>query len=314
MIRTLSMTVLAGALALAAGPAWANPTLKASVMVDSAIVTVGDMFSDADILAEKPLFRAPRPGTSGEVSVSAIKTAAARVGLTDFDNPGIISVDVARKGTRIDAQMIDKAILDDLDRRGILTDGLSAKITLGSALDNLFAEPSGAPLTLDQLNYRPLTGQFTASFTISGRRQPLTLGGRIDMMINAPYLKTSMPAGAILSPDNIEMRSVEVGMAHNGHLPTLDQLVGKQLKRPARAGMILTSADVQAPLLVARNDTVTLYYKAGALTLTARGQALNAAAEGQTVSVLNLLSKKVITGTATSAGTVTVHPGARTNG
>ena len=47
------------------------------------VVTVGDMFDDAGLLAERALFRAPAPGTTGIVSLDAIRSAALRAGLID---------------------------------------------------------------------------------------------------------------------------------------------------------------------------------------------------------------------------------------
>ncbi|MHB1110696.1 MAG: flagellar basal body P-ring formation chaperone FlgA, partial [Devosia sp.] len=65
---------------LAASTASAAPVLRADITVISEIVTVGDMFEDAGALAEKALFRAPLPGTTGMVSLDAVRQAAALVG------------------------------------------------------------------------------------------------------------------------------------------------------------------------------------------------------------------------------------------
>ena len=47
--------------------ALAAPVLRAEVSVTAPIVTVGDMFADAGAMADTPLFRAPKPGTTGMV-------------------------------------------------------------------------------------------------------------------------------------------------------------------------------------------------------------------------------------------------------
>ncbi len=56
----------------------AAPVLKAEVSINRPIVTVGDMFDDAGLLAERGLFRAPAPGTTGIVSLEAVRAAAAK--------------------------------------------------------------------------------------------------------------------------------------------------------------------------------------------------------------------------------------------
>ena len=64
--------LLLGATTLAA------PALKGDITVIAGVVTVGDMFDEAGLAAEDALFRAPKPGTTGNVSLADIRAAAAR--------------------------------------------------------------------------------------------------------------------------------------------------------------------------------------------------------------------------------------------
>lgn len=307
MNRVLStLTIGLGASLMLALPVLATPVLKASVTVSSAIVTVGDLFSGAELLAEKPLFRAPEPGTAGDVSLTAIRTAAARVGLAQFDNPGFLSVNVARAGTLVTAQMLRGSISNWLRTQGFISPQIGADVSFSQPLTRLYSADPANPVQIEDVRYDPNSGLFTARFGISGTKAPLVLSGRVQRMIEAPYLAQSVTAGAILSANDIEMRRVPLSLARNGELPDLAQLVGKQLKRPTRAGVLLTDSMVTEPQLVSRNEQIILVYKTGPLTLTARGRALNAAAKGGDVSVMNLVSNKVVTGTATSDGTVTI--------
>jgi flagella basal body P-ring formation protein FlgA len=72
--------------------------------------------------------------------------------------------------------------------------------------------------------------------------------------------------------------------------------VGMQMRRPIRAGQALRVADIAKPDLVQRDDNVTLIFQSAGLYLTIRGKALEAGTEGDTVSVLNLQSKRTISG------------------
>ena len=62
---------------------------------------------------------------------------------------------------------------------------------------------------------------------------------------------------------------------------------------PARR---LRTADIAKPDLVQRDDNVTLIFQSAGLYLTIRGKALDTGTEGDTVSVLNLQSKRTISG------------------
>ena len=67
-------------------------------------------------------------------------------------------------------------------------------------------------------------------------------------------------------------------------------------------------ADLTKPAVVQRNDTVTLIYEAPGLTLTLRGQAQDAGALGDTISVINSQSKRIVQGVVSGPGRVTVTP------
>src|SRR5690554_923692 len=85
-----------------AGAAVAAPVLRASIEVNAAVVTVGDMFDDAGPAAETALFRAPRPGTSGLVGLADIDAALTRIGIDRFEANGLNGIQVSRAATIID--------------------------------------------------------------------------------------------------------------------------------------------------------------------------------------------------------------------
>jgi len=294
---------------LAIQSAAAAPALKADVVVSAAIVTVGDMFTGAGVNAEEAMFRAPAPGTAGTVSLEAIRTAAARVGIADFDEMGLSKVRVAREGTAIDETVLTGLIAADLKNRGILTPGMSASTAFDTMLPRLNADDAANPARLVTLRYMPATGAFAARFAVSGVDKPLDVTGQVDLMIEVPHLSASLPAGTILSPGDVEMKRVPLRFAENSGLATADQLIGKSLQRPSRAGMMLKATDVSDPDVIVRNQAVVVYFRNGPMTLSVKGKALNGASSGQPVQVLNSLSKKVLSGVATADGSVEIKGG-----
>jgi flagella basal body P-ring formation protein FlgA len=73
-----------------------------------------------------------------------------------------------------------------------------------------------------------------------------------------------------------------------------------------RAGQALKTADLAKPDLVTRDQNVTLTYESTGLYLTIRGKALEGGTEGDVVNVLNLQSKRTISGVVTGRGQVSV--------
>jgi len=284
--------------------ALAAPSLKADVTVTAEIVTVGDMFDDAGSLAELALFRAPKPGTTGMVELGAISHAAKLIGLTDFANVGIARVRVSRAATVVDAAMLEAMVTADLKGRGIVLDGVTPDLSFDTPNLSFNAEAIDEPIRLLDVRYMPGSNSFTARFQIAGTDLPVEVAGRIEMMVEAPHLVATRPAGTVLTASDIEMKRVPLKYAESTGIVSLDQLVGKQLDRAGRAGLMLRAGDVDEPQVVARNQMVTVYLKSGPMTLTVKGQALNSAAAGQPVQVMNTSSKKIVMGTALPNGGV----------
>ncbi len=304
MILRSAIATFAGLLLTSA--AWSAPVLKADIVVSAPIVTVGDMFDAAGAGAEQPLFRAPNPGTSGMVSITDISAALARIGIEEYETGGVDGVRVSRAAAVVDEDVLSDLIAADLAGRGIISTGMTVDTLFAVPVKPLNAEAVAEPARVISLRYLPGSGAFTARFAIAGIEQPLDVAGTIELLIAAPHIKASLPAGTLLSADNIEMRPVPLKFVESTGVARLEDVVGKTLVRQSREGMMLKPSDVSVPLLVSKNDAVTIYFRKGPMTLTVKGQAVTGAAAGGLVQVINLMSKRVISATAISAGAVEV--------
>jgi len=83
--------------------------------------------------------------------------------------------------------------------------------------------------------------------------------------------------------------------------------LGMQLRHPMRSGQPIKVADLVKPDLVQRDQAVTVVYQAPGLYLTTRGKALDNGTEGDVVNVLNLQSKRTVTGVVSGRGQVTIQ-------
>jgi flagella basal body P-ring formation protein FlgA len=79
-----------------------------------------------------------------------------------------------------------------------------------------------------------------------------------------------------------------------------------QSRKQLRAGQVLKIADLAKPDLVQRDQSVTLIYESTGLYLTIRGKALEGGTEGDVVSVMNLQSKRTVSGVVTGRSQVSV--------
>jgi flagellar basal body P-ring formation protein FlgA len=91
-------------------------------------------------------------------------------------------------------------------------------------------------------------------------------------------------------------------------LGTLDSaaIIGKEARRTITAGQPIYGQDVQAPLLVKRNQSVTIVLSRGGLAIAASGKALSDGGLGAAVRVQNISSKQIVEGTVAADGVVRV--------
>lgn len=291
---------------LATSTALAAPTLKADVSVNHAVITVGDMFDGAGLLAERALFRAPAPGTTGLVSLEAVRAAALKAGLADYAQEGVLHVRVERQAAVIDTAALTELISADLAQRGLLPAGAELRARFDDPSLSINAEAIDVPATLSTLRYQPGAAGFAARFQIAGVDRPVDVSGSIELLVEAPHLAASLKAGALIGPNDIEMKRVPLDFADQSGVETAGDLVGKQLRRNSRAGVMLKAADVTEPLAVRRNTQVTVLLRTGPMTLTVLGQSLSDAVVGQPVQVMNSVTKKILNGVATANGAVEI--------
>jgi flagellar basal body P-ring formation protein FlgA len=310
MIRTLVRTfalVLALAGSAAAQPG--RPALRASVTVDSDIVRIGDLVENAGPVASVPIFRAPDLGTTGAVSIERVIEAIAPHQLIDIDTRGLAEVVVTRSSRAISPQEISDRITEALSERYQLDDTHNLSLNFDLPPHTLEVESSATgSLQVLALNYDPRTGRFDATLDLPSshmlQRQPVRLTGVAIETVDAVGVDRPIERGEMLQASDLTV--LRRPKAQAGGLAEMAAAVGMAARRELRPGQPIAIADLMKPIIVQRNETVTLVYTAPGLTLTLRGEAQDAGALGDTISVINPQTKRVLQGVISGPGRVTV--------
>ena len=122
---------------------------------------------------------------------------------------------------------------------------------------------------------------------------------------------TLMPTASLTAND--VLRSGEIITQYNSSPPgdvweaEHSALLGREVRRTVYAGQPIKEQNTQAPRLVKRNQVVTLKYVKGPLEISLNGRALGEAAEGDSVSVMNLESRQVVEGIVQAGGWIWVN-------
>lgn len=83
-----------------------------------------------------------------------------------------------------------------------------------------------------------------------------------------------------------------------------ETLTGMQTRRSLRAGESLRAEDVRRPVVVTKGQSVTMTFSAPGVELSAMGRAMSEGGVGDTVTVQNPVSFRMVTATITGPGTV----------
>ena len=86
---------------------------------------------------------------------------------------------------------------------------------------------------------------------------------------------------------------------------TEGDLAGMVPRRTLRAGEPIRNADLAKPILVEKNQLVTVVYSTGGLTLSMRGRAQSAGSMGEAVRVQNPQSKRIVDGVVSGPAQIT---------
>lgn len=310
---SLLIATLASLVSLSMARAEGVATLKPVVTVASEIVTLGDMFHDAGVHSEKAIFRAPDLGESGMVDASTVSLAAIRAGLTKVDLAGVEQVEVRREARMVTSDDITILMQQEISKRLNISDWENISLRFSDPIWSIPADTlSKDPLSIASLNLStPLTSQGGLSrFEVllivdqGNRKQQQRLRGTALPMTEVTMLNRPVARGEVIRRGDLEVQRIPLSRAQLLEPAFPEAIIGFEARRAMRPGVPIAANDVQSPTLVRRNDRVVILLRTGRLSISADGRATENGAAGDTISVINTHSKRVIDAVVTGRGQV----------
>ena len=127
-------------------------------------------------------------------------------------------------------------------------------------------------------------------------------------MVEALVYARSLNAGDVVRAEDLTWAPTASHVVPADAPRDAEAVMGLSARKPLRAGAAVSGRDLAAARVIAKDDTVSVTYRAGGLSLALQGKALGPAAAGETVRVLNPTSKKIIEAVATGPGRAVVGP------
>lgn len=112
--------------------------------------------------------------------------------------------------------------------------------------------------------------------------------------------------GQVIGESDLGYLTIASSNFMSGMATSPKALEGMQARRILHAGESIRSDDVRAPILVTKGQTVTMSFDAPGITLSAMGRAMSEGGMGESITVQNPASYRMVTATITGAGNVRV--------
>ena len=131
----------------------------------------------------------------------------------------------------------------------------------------------------------------------------LAFGAAVPAYGDSVVATHTIRAQSILTVDDFTLVQAEIV----GALTDPAFAIGMEAVVTLYAGRPIRAADLGAAAVVERNQTVTLVYRMGGLSILTEGRALSRGRPGDLIKVMNLASRATVTGTVGLDGMVDVN-------
>jgi flagella basal body P-ring formation protein FlgA len=110
--------------------------------------------------------------------------------------------------------------------------------------------------------------------------------------------------GQVIADSDLTYATVQGSALMAGTVTGMEALKDMEARRMLHAGEVLRADDVRRPVVVTKGQTVTMLFRAPGVELTAMGRAMGEGGVGDTVTVQNPSSFRMIAGVVSAPGTV----------
>ncbi len=288
----------------------AAPVLRASVTVSGELVRIGDVIDNAGTSGQIAIYRAPDLGTTGTLPAAQVLSALRAHQVIGVDTRDVREIQVTRLARTILPNEIELAVASALEHRNGLGEAANLSLTFDRDIADIKLEASNSgAMQPASVRYEPRNNRFDVTLEIANDNVSmptrLRFTGTAIETVEAAVLARGIERNEVIKSSDVVIERRPKAEA-GADAAARDRAVGMQARKQLRAGQALRIADLAKPDLVQRDQSVTLIYETPGLYLTIRGKALEGGTEGDVVNVLNLQSKRTVSGVVTGRGLVSV--------
>jgi flagella basal body P-ring formation protein FlgA len=283
-------------------------TLKESVVVSDDVVRLGDLFAQPLSMGDSPVAQAPLPGQTIVLDNRFLRSLIRAYALDWAPASKYQRVLVARAAQKIDSSQVTQQVKDAL--RDYLGTDKEVEIAFDVGDTNLVL-PTNVPATLavQDIRFDAASQRFAAQLIVPASGPTLIsrlVAGSVYETVQLPVLARSVAPGEVIQLADLDWLAIRIDRVAANAVTDPKQLVGMTARRPLRSNQMLRMSDITMAAAIQRGTMVTLMVQTENMTLTVQGRALEDAAIGQPIRVINTMSNKPLTGVVKDQTTVVI--------
>ncbi|MDR1960370.1 MAG: flagellar basal body P-ring formation chaperone FlgA [Planctomycetaceae bacterium] len=300
---------------------------------DVAVITPspGETGEDIETLKKVVVCSPPLPGKDRVLNSTRIKdvlglrgmpwkhflTGASQVVITASGETGKDKDNVSAASSEEIARTVERGIVSYL--KYLVSEEAPWKVTVSLPPDHRKLLDQCGTLLAVRGGTPPFTGRQTFDLQFSGT-DPETgenITVRIGVEVSAPPMvvtaKRMMSRGTVIGPADVMLSYPQEKPNAENPLPQdaftkLEDVVGREILLTVRQGTVLTASQIQMPVLVKRNEVVTVYSKMPGVTVKTVGRSRQEGRLHDLIVIEQLKERKTFTGRVIDVGVVEAIP------
>ena len=308
MDRRLFLLLPAGLLAVPGAARAQVAVLRPHSLVEDQVIRVADLFEGTP-RGDVVIGAAPAPGQRFVIEAGQLSAIARRFNVEWRPTSGAERSIIERPGRALSREAAIEVMREELLGLGLPADSELELLAFSPPILPLNAIPR---LSAEGGHFEAASNRFAATLIVMADGMPsvrMRVAGRAIATVPAIVATRRLNMGEVIKAEDARLVQMRAERVRPGAAQRLEDVVGMQLRRPITTELPFMSADLVAPTIIAKNESVIMLVEGPGLSLTAQGRALEAATRGARLNVMNLASRKVVEAEAIGPGRVRVQLG-----
>lgn len=283
-------------------------SLRPVSVINDNVLRVGDIFEGlSEEKANTVLGPAPQPGKEMVLNASTLMKISSALNLPWRPASTADQITIRREATIIGSDIVETLVKEKLFESG-LSDHYRLNMS-GGFSDIILPADLPQQAEISRFNFNPEKDRFEAVIAAPSASNPvreMTVTGYVERMISIPVLSGSLKNGDVISSADIDYIDVLQRDVQRDYVINAETMIGMTPRRMVMAGKPVRDLELENPQIINRGSSITLIYKDGAMTLSARGKSMQNGAKGDLIRVVNMSSNRTMEGIVTAENEVTV--------